>query len=160
MNKETIYKGIAASPGISIGKAYLYTRSNFDVDRQILMTEEIDKELEEFNNALELSMKELNKIRAFSYKKIGERNSLIFDSQLEILNDRFFISNIINRIQNEKRTSSFIFDEEMTKIGEVLLSSNDEYLRERSSDINDVRSDALDEEATRLANEKRNLNNL
>lgn len=143
MVKETIYKGIAASPGISIGKAYIYTRSNFDVDTQKLLSSEIKNELEEFNNALELSMKELNKIRAFSYEKIGERNSLIFDSQLEILNDRFFISNIINRIQNEKRTPSYIFDEEMKKISEALSSSNDEYLKERSSDINDVRNRVL-----------------
>jgi phosphoenolpyruvate-protein phosphotransferase (PTS system enzyme I) len=138
--QEISYRGIPASPGISIGKAYLFTRSNFEVDIQLLYNNEIEKEIEEFHNALNLSMKELNKIRTISYEKIGEKNSLIFDAQLEILKDKFFISNIINRIKAEKKTASFIFDDEMSKIGQALLSANDEYLKERSADINDVRN--------------------
>ena len=143
MPTETIYKGIPVSPGISIGKAYLYTRSSFDVDTEYINSNEIEKEVDEFNKALELSKKELLKIRSFSHEKIGKKNSLIFDAQLEILNDTFFISSVINRIQNEKRTSSFIFDEEMSKIGSILLSANDEYLKERVADIKDVRNRVL-----------------
>ncbi len=140
MPGETTYKGIPASSGISIGKAYLYTRSQFEVDTEFLHDSEIQKELIDFNRALELSVKELNKIRSLSYEKIGEKNSLIFDAQLEILNDKFFITSIINRIKKEKRTASFIFDDEMSKIGQALLSANDEYLKERVADINDVRN--------------------
>ncbi|MDQ3020408.1 MAG: phosphoenolpyruvate--protein phosphotransferase [Bacteroidota bacterium] len=140
MHKELTYTGIPASPGISFGKAYIYTRSNLEVDKQLLNTDEIMKEMEEFQNALNLSMKELSKIRNLSYEKIGEKNSLIFDAQLEILNDEFFIKSIIKRIQREKKTASFIFDEEMSKIGHALLNANDEYLKERFADINDVRN--------------------
>lgn len=143
MPAETIYKGIPASPGISIGKAYIYTRSSFEVDNEYIDPGEVKKELEEFRNALELSKKELNKIRSLSHKKIGLKNSLIFDAQLEILDDRFFIAAVISRIQNENRTASFIFDEEMSKIGNAMLSANDEYLKERVADIKDVRNRVL-----------------
>lgn len=135
-----IYKGIAASPGISIGRAYLYERSSFEVDNQGLSIHEIEREIEEFQHAIQLSKKELGKIRSFSYQKIGEENSLIFDAQLDILNDKFFIGNVINRIQEEMRTASYIFDKEISKIGHALISSNDEYLKERFSDITDVRN--------------------
>lgn len=140
MIKEIIYKGIAASPGISIAKAYIFTRSNFEVDIEFLNYSETEKEIKDFQNALEFSSKELNKIRLLSYEKIGEKNSMIFDAQLEILNDKFFIATILARIEKEKRTASFIFDEELSKLGQVLLSSQDEYLRERFSDINDIRN--------------------
>ncbi len=140
LNKELTYKGIPASPGVSIGKAYIYTRGTFEIDIQFLNPNEIEKEIEDFKGSLELSMKELNKIRAFSYEKIGEKNSLIFDAQLEILNDNFFISSIIKRIQNENRSASFLFDQEIDKLGQAMLSSHDEYIRERFSDINDVRN--------------------
>lgn len=140
MSKELINRGIAASPGISIGKAFLYTRSNFEVDSQMLSEPEIGREIEEFRNALNLSIKELNKIRTLSYEKIGEKNSMIFDAQLEILNDKFFIANIINRIEKERKSASYIFDEEMSVIGQALFSAQDEYLKERSADINDVRN--------------------
>lgn len=140
MADEIIHKGIPASPGISIGKAYLYSRSTFEVDTEFLKSGEIDKDIDEFNKALELSKKELSKIRELSHEKIGKKNTLIFDAQIEILNDKFFISAIISRIQNEKRTASFIFDQEMKKIGDALLAVNDEYLKERVNDINDVRN--------------------
>ncbi len=137
---EVIFKGVAASPGISKGNAYQYTRSNFEIDTQFLDNGEITKETEELKNALDLSMKELNKIRSLSYEKIGEKKSLIFDAQLEILADKFFISNIIHRIEKEKRSASYILDDEVSKLGSVLMSSNDEYLKERFTDINDVRN--------------------
>lgn len=137
--KEITYKGIPASPGISIGKAYIYTRGNFEVDNQLLINNEIEKEIEEFQNALNLSEKELIKIRTLSHEKIGEKNSMIFDAQLEILNDKFFISNIKNRIQKEKKSASFIFDEEMSNISKAILAAQDDYLKERFADINDVR---------------------
>ena len=38
------------------------------------------------------------------------------------------------------RTASFIFDQEMKKIGDALLAVKDEYLKERVNDINDVRN--------------------
>lgn len=140
MEKETTYKGIPASPGISIGKAYVYVRNSFDVETHHLSDDDIQKELQDFENAIELSSKELNKIRLFSYEKIGEKNSSIFDAQLEILNDKFFLSNVINRIKIEKRTAGYVFDDEMSKLGNVLMASNEEYFRERLSDINDVRN--------------------
>lgn len=140
MADEIVHKGIPASPGISIGKAYLYMRSTFEVDTEFLNSGEINKDIDEFTKALELSKKELSKIRELSHEKIGEKNTLIFDAQIEILNDKFFISGIESRIRNEMRTASFIFDQEMKKIGDALLAVNDEYLKERVNDINDVRN--------------------
>ena len=122
MPKEITYKGVPASPGISIGKAYIYSRSTFEIDTQILNEGDVEKELLEFDNAIELSKKELNKIRALSYEKIGENNSLIFDAQLDILNDKFFFNNVNQRIQNEKRTASYIFDDEITKLSHMLVN--------------------------------------
>ncbi|MEO6694565.1 MAG: phosphoenolpyruvate-utilizing N-terminal domain-containing protein, partial [Ignavibacteria bacterium] len=115
MPSETIYKGIAASTGISIGKAYLYTRSIFDIDKLPIDQNETDREIEEFVRAIDLSKKELNKIRTLSYQKIGEKNSLIFDAQIEILSDEFFINTVKLRIQSEERTASYIFDNEISK---------------------------------------------
>ncbi|MEO6694708.1 MAG: phosphoenolpyruvate--protein phosphotransferase, partial [Ignavibacteria bacterium] len=67
-------------------------------------------------------------------------NSLIFDAQIEILSDEFFINTVKLRIQSEERTASYIFDNEISKIGKAMLETNDEYLRERFTDINDVKN--------------------
>lgn len=73
-------------------------------------------------------------------RKIGEKNAKIFDAQIDILNDKYFINNIEKRITDEKRTASFIFDEEMMKLSKALVAANNEYLKERSEDIKDIRN--------------------
>jgi phosphotransferase system enzyme I (PtsI) len=140
LNKEQIYKGIPASPGISFGQAYLYKKGSVRINIQIISEEDIEKEFEDLEFALELSKKELNKIKALSYEKIGEQNSKIFDAQLEILSDNIFIENIKEKIKSEKRNGSFIFSEAISKLGRSYLNSKDEYLKERYTDIMDVKN--------------------
>ncbi|HMS63833.1 MAG TPA: phosphoenolpyruvate--protein phosphotransferase [Ignavibacteria bacterium] len=140
MPTEITYKGIPASSGISIGKAFLYSRNKFDIDPHIIDQSEIAKEVEEFRRAINLSTKELEKIKTLSQEKIGASNSKMFDAQLDILNDKFFLNKIELRIQEDKRTPSFVFDDEISKIGKIFLDSNDEYLKERFTDITDVKN--------------------
>lgn len=138
--KETIYTGIAASPGISIGHAYVYTRNQIKVSSDIIADGDIEKELDEFKKAIEFSVKELNKIYAISKERIGEKKSQIFDAQLEILSDKYFLEGVVKRIIKDKRTAGYIFDDEISKLGKILLAAEDEYMKERFSDINDVKN--------------------
>ncbi|HAY33813.1 MAG TPA: phosphoenolpyruvate--protein phosphotransferase [Ignavibacteria bacterium] len=140
MDKDITFKGVPVSPGISVGEVYLYVRNNFEINSRDLIPEDIEKEISDFKRSIEISAKELSKIRNYSYEKIGEVNSLIFDAQLEFLQDKFFLSQIIHRIQNEKRTADFIFNDEITKLEHALLASRDSYLKERFEDIKDIKN--------------------
>lgn len=140
MTKEKIYKGIPASGGISISKAYLYTRRQVSISHHEISENEIERELLEFQNSIEISKKELNKIYALSLERVGEENSKIFQAQLDILNDNFFIDTVLNRIKKDKRTSGFIFHDEISKLANILLSSKNDYMKERYSDIVDVKN--------------------
>jgi phosphotransferase system enzyme I (PtsI) len=137
---ETIFHGIPASPGISIGHAYLYTRNQIKINSDIIADGDVEKELDEFKKAIEFSVKELNKIYVLSKERIGEKKSQIFDAQLEILNDKYFLESVVKRIIKEKRTAGYIFDDEISKLGKILLAADDEYMKERFSDINDVKN--------------------
>lgn len=143
MDKDIIYKGIPVSPGISVGEVYLYIRNNFEVNSRDLIPEEIEKELDDFQRSVEISVKELSKIRNYSIEKIGEVNSLIFDAQLEFLQDKFFLSQVIHRIQTEKRTAGYIFNDEISKLEFALMDSKDSYLKERFEDIKDIKNRVL-----------------
>ncbi|MBK8981094.1 MAG: phosphoenolpyruvate--protein phosphotransferase [Ignavibacteria bacterium] len=140
MDKDITFKGVPVSPGISVGDVYLYLRNNFEINSRDLIPEDIEKEIGDFQRSVEISVKELSKIRNYSYEKIGEVNSLIFDAQLEFLQDKFFLSQIIHRIQNEKRTADFIFNDEITKLEHALLASKDSYFKERFEDIKDIKN--------------------
>ncbi len=138
--KENIYTGIPASPGISIGHAYLYTRNQIKINSDIIADDDVEKELDEFQKAIEFSVKELNKIYEISKERIGEKKSQIFDAQLEILSDKYFLESVVKRIISDKRTAGYVFDDEISKLGKILLAADDDYMRERFSDINDVKN--------------------
>jgi phosphotransferase system enzyme I (PtsI) len=140
LTKEKIYKGVPASQGISISKAYLYTRRQVSISHHEISESDTEKEIIEFQNAIEISNKELNKIYNLSLERVGEENSKIFQAQLDILSDHFFIERVIKRIRQEKRTSGFIFHDEISKLANILLTAKDEYMKERYSDITDVKN--------------------
>jgi phosphoenolpyruvate-protein phosphotransferase (PTS system enzyme I) len=140
LTKEKIYKGIPVSHGISISKAYLYTRRQVSISHHEISENETGKEIEEFRNAIAISQKELTKIHSLSIERVGEENSKIFQAQLDILNDSIFIDTVINRIKKDKRTSGFIFHEEISKLANILLSAKDDYMKERYTDIIDVKN--------------------
>ena len=140
MSEERIYKGIPASQGISIGRVYLYTRKQIKINLSLLSEEEVQNEIEEFKNAIEISRKELKKIFDLAVERIGVKNSKIFEAQLEILNDIYFFNSVIKRIKEEKRSASFIFNDEIKKLETRYIEINDDYLKERLADLNDVKN--------------------
>ncbi|MBM4158929.1 MAG: phosphoenolpyruvate--protein phosphotransferase, partial [Ignavibacteria bacterium] len=137
---EKLFKGIPASPGISISKAYLYKKTSININYDILREDELVSEIEELINAIEISKRELNKIYELSVLKIGEENSRIFEAQISILNDKIFINSTIDRIRKEKRSASYIFNEEINNMGSMMLASNDEYMKERFLDVEDTKN--------------------
>lgn len=140
MPQESIHKGIPASPGISYSRVFRYQKSDITIDEGELVNKEVAFELDEFDKAIELSLKELRKIHEISKEKIGDSDSMIFDAQIEILNDKYFIEKIRDRITTEKRTAGFIFNDEIEILGKIFFNSKDEYFKQRFSDIEDVKN--------------------
>lgn len=135
---EKIFTGIPASPGISMSIAYTYSRGRILIDSSELNTRDIESELIEFDKAIQLSLKELTKIFKISQERIGEEKSKIFDAQIEILNDTHFLESVKKRVVTERRTASYVFNDEIKKLESILLATNDDYLTERLTDIQDV----------------------
>lgn len=137
-SSEKIFRGIPASPGISMSIAYTYSRGTILVNPSEQSQKDIQNELIDFEKAIELSLKELRKIYKISQERIGEEKSKIFDAQIEILNDKHFLDSVRHRILNERRTASYIFNDEIKKLENILLATGDDYMIERLTDIRDV----------------------
>ena len=140
MHREKKHKGIAASQGISIGKAYLYARKQVNINTMNISDGEVITEINLLNNAIEVSLKELNKIYMISVERIGEKNSKIFEAQIEILKDNIFLDGVLNRIKTENRSAGFVFNDEIEKLGQIFLKSDNTYMHERYADIMDVKN--------------------
>jgi phosphotransferase system enzyme I (PtsI) len=137
LEAENKIAGIAAAPGIVIGKAYLFTKEKLDINRgEITDIEEAKKNLEE---ALNKSKKELNKVLGIAREKMGDERAAIFEAQIMILDDPVLISNIIKRIEQERKQPEYIVDDEITKYQDLMMISHETYMKERAHDIGDIK---------------------
>ncbi|GAB4301219.1 MAG: phosphoenolpyruvate--protein phosphotransferase [Ignavibacteriaceae bacterium] len=145
MNFKTIYRnaenkiaGIAAAPGIVIGKAYLFTKEKLEINNsEITDVEEAKNNLFE---ALQKSKKELNKIFSVAREKMDETRALIFEAQLMILDDPILIDNLMSRIEKEKKQPEYIVATEISRYQELMNVSNEPYMKERAHDIEDIKN--------------------
>lgn len=142
---EKIFKGLAASKGISIGSPFVYRAEvpNYNVD--ITSTDEIlpDKEISDYESAVSHSVKELNKIFNLAKEKLEEKNLQIFEAQISFLNDSFFHSKVKERIRLEMKPAYKVFKEEILILENAIVASKDEYIRERVNDIEDMKNRVL-----------------
>ena len=140
IKKETILKGVAASPGIAIGSAYLFSKDIPRIEERSLSDAEIAQEFERVNLAMEKSSKELSKILVFAQQKVGDAKAKIFEAQIMVLHDQVLIDSIRKRIQKEKKNAEYIVSDEIGKYANLILKARDEYLHERAHDMEDLKN--------------------
>lgn len=142
---EQIYKGIAASKGISIGTPFVYRAEvpSYKVDVSPAAIISSESEISDYENAVQQSVKELNKIFELAKEKLEEKNLQIFEAQLSFLYDEFFHSKVKERIRTENKQAFTVFKEEIQILENAIVSSNDEYIRERVNDIEDMKNRVL-----------------
>lgn len=131
-------KGIPASPGITIGKALLVDSEKLSVAKRKISSEEIPFQIAHFEEALIQTRFEILKIQKKIEKELGSEHSEIFDAHLLVLEDRALIEEVISRLKKDKWNVEYTFSKVLEKYTTAFSRINDEYLRERLSDIQDV----------------------
>ena len=105
-----LIKGIAASDGVAIAKAYLIVEPDLSYDSNEKVTD-IESEVEKFNDAIEASKIELTKIRNNAEAQLGADKAAIFDAHLLVLDDTELIQPIQDKIRNDKAKLAIVLDE-------------------------------------------------
>jgi len=81
---------------------------------------------------------EIQEIRDKISRELGQEHGDIFNAHLMVLEDRTIIEEVMERIKKEKLSTEYIFSQVLKKYVQSFLKIDDEYLRERVSDITDV----------------------
>ena len=131
-------KGIAAAGGISIGPAYKLGAEEFTVFKEPITWEDIPLQIQLFEEALIKTRREIIELQKRISLDMGQEEAQIFDAHLLVLEDRMLIEEVISRLKKEQLNVAYIFSEVLKKYISVFLKIEDEYLKERTADINDV----------------------
>lgn len=132
-------KGIAASPGIVIGKVFSLTGDVVKVEERNISKEEVSNEIQKFNRAIELTRKELAEIQGQAKYKIGKEGEKIFNAHQLLLDDKIINGETIAKIQHECKNADFVYYQVMQKFQNSLEKVNNEYFMGRVADIRDVK---------------------
>ena len=128
-------KGIAVSPGIVIGKARIIDRSKVKIFYQYLIHEEqVNKEVERFRDALETTKNQIVTLKDRMPEQI-KKHAFILDAHLMILDDSMLCDATINTIKGEKTNAEWALKKSIQNIRQLFDQIEDEYIRERFSDV-------------------------
>lgn len=129
-------KGIAASQGIAIAKAFRLVHPDLTVNK-ITITDS-KSELVRLDAAILKSQQELEAIKDYANKELGEDKAAIFAAHLLVLSDPELIQPIKDKINNDKINAEFALNETAQMFISMFEEMDNEYMKERAADIRDV----------------------
>jgi len=131
-------KGIGVSSGVGIGKVLILRKDEFSVPKRKISHDEISREIYRLEEALMATRKEISDLQKKISEDIGFDHGRIFEAHYLVLEDRVLIEDVIKQIKVKKVNVEYAFSESIKKYVDTLLKLNDEYLRERVVDIEDI----------------------
>ncbi|WP_102707470.1 phosphoenolpyruvate--protein phosphotransferase [Terribacillus saccharophilus] len=132
----SMINGIAASNGIAIAKAYHLAVPDLSFDKTTVANAE--EEISRLDAALEISKKELEKIRENARVSLGDEHAEIFSAHLLVLADPELINPVKDNVRNNNINAEAALDETATMFIDMFRSMDNEYMKERAADIQDV----------------------
>ena len=136
MKIKELIKGIAASPGIAIGKAFLYKETKLEIVEKSSLTKE--EEIERLIKGREIAKAQLEEIKENTLKKLGKDKADIFEGHITLLEDEELMSEIDSKISSEKYTAEFALNEAIDEYATMLGNLEDAYFKERAGDLRDI----------------------
>ena len=134
---ETI-KGISASPGVYIGKVFLYYEENMNIPKYQIEKREVEQEYSRFLDAVEKARNEIETIKEIADKSMGEKEIILLDSHILMLSDPEFMTQISNALKQDLINVEWALFDVIENIIKKLKSSENDYFNERASDLKDV----------------------
>ena len=130
-------KGIAASDGVAVAKAYLLVQPDLTFSKATV--EDTAAEEARLDGALAKSTEELQQIREKAAQSLGEAEAQVFDAHLMVLSDPEMVGQIKQNIKdNSVNAESALKEVTDMYIGMFEAMEDNAYMQERAADIRDV----------------------
>jgi phosphotransferase system enzyme I (PtsI) len=140
---ERIFRGIPVSAGVCRGKILVLRRNRPSIEIRHLRDEELPEEVSRLERALVQTRYQILEVQRRVSEAMGAADGSIFEAHLLVLEDRTLIDEVIRVIQEQKVNAEHAFHTVAERYAATLAAIEDEYLRERASDMRDVTNRVL-----------------
>jgi len=138
VTRELRCKGLGVSDGVVIGRVLRLQQGARDVYRAHIAEADLEREQRRFRAAVRLSRRQLEAIKDRAEKELGRGHAYIFDAHLLFLQDAKLTRDVEDYIVKERSNAEWAAKVVGDRLLSIYTQINDEYLRERGSDIEDV----------------------
>ncbi len=141
---ERIFRGIGVAPGVVRGRVVILDPDHSERPAQHnVKAEDQPAEIERLQDALAKTRRQISDIQTTVRKSMGSSDAAIFDAHLLVIEDQTLLDEVKRYIKEKSVNVEFAFHEVAGKYVHALDSVEDEFLRERASDIRDVTTRVL-----------------
>src|SRR3989338_460049 len=133
-----LFHGIAASPGIGVGKIFLLEKEELIIVKKEIKKEDLKKEVLRFEKALNNTKKEMAENKEEMLKLLGKTHARLADAYLLILEDPILTTDIEKQILKERINAEFAIERALEKVMHAFETMEYDYFRERMNDIVEV----------------------
>ncbi|MBI4249496.1 MAG: phosphoenolpyruvate--protein phosphotransferase [Elusimicrobia bacterium] len=133
-----IIKGIAASPNIAIGPAFVVEDEEIVINQLEIPKTKIRMEIQRFKRALEKTNRDLDRTEHRALKTLGKAHAKLIETHRLILSDPLITKEVLRRIQSERVNAEFALSEALEAVNQAFEKIEDEFFRERRHDVFDV----------------------
>lgn len=136
--KEVIYQGIPASPGIAMAPLHVIARGFGAPEVYEIKDNEIEHEQDRFRDAIALTKHQLEELQERLEDLAGDDEQGIFEAHVMMIEDSSLIQKVVEAIASRKQNAEYAFYAVMQTFLEAMRRVPDPFLRERTTDMEDV----------------------
>ncbi len=130
--------GYGVSDGVAIGRAVVVAKRAVEVFRIPIPEEGVPGELARFRRARVEVRDQIERTRSGAGRLFGQELAAIFEAHSLMLEDPTFIATIERRIERDRVNAEWAVHETALDLTRRFATIDDEYLRERGHDLEDV----------------------
>ena len=136
--EELVLRGIPVSAGICHGKVLVLDRSATNIPRRSIEENEIQGEIDRFQRALIDTRHEILDVQRRVSDAMGAQDASIFEAHLLVLEDHTLVDEVLKNIREQHENVESAFSKAADKYVDTLASIDDDFLRERATDMRDT----------------------
>src|SRR2546421_4465976 len=140
---EKIFRGIPVSGGVCRGRIVVIGKARPTISKPQLTDAELPEEVNRLEKALVQTRQQILEVQRKVVEGMGAQEGSIFDAHLLVLEDRTLLDEVVRMILEEKCNAEHAFHIVAERYASTLAAIEDDYLRERATDMRDVTARVL-----------------
>src|SRR5262245_20636378 len=141
--EEKTFRGIPVSGGVCRGKILVLGKPRHTVAKRQLADGQAAEEVNRLEKSLVQTRQQLLEVQRKVSEGMGAQEGSIFDAHLLVLEDRTLLDEVVRVIQQDKVNAEHAYHTVAERYATTLAAIEDDYLRERATDMRDVTARVL-----------------